>query len=247
MRLKDKETLKNNQNMKNYFIALTLLLTLGANAPAAAQTQKKSQQHELVDTTKQHAGLEAFSDTTDSNDAYEDSIIGASMGRHIDGEWDDEDIHGAVSDIFRSVKADDIAGMFFVITVLIIIFVLSPLVIFGLLLFFIFRNRKQKMKLAEMAMRNGQPIPDQLLNERKSASEDDRDTYKSGMRQVCLGLGLMIFLGLVLGKLGLGIGALVFFIGVGKVVIARKPMNNQDLNNNRNFTSQNHSNNNDYE
>lgn len=227
--------------MKNYLIALTLLLALGASAPAAAQTQKTRQQHELVDSTKQHAGLEAFSDTTDNSDAYEDSIIASSTGKHINIEWDGEDAHGFLSDMFRSMGADDIAGMFFVLCVLFIIFVLSPLVIFGLLLFFIFRNRRQKMKLAQMAMQNGQPIPDQLLNERPSPTEDDQETYKSGMRQLFLGIGLMIFLGIVIGKLGVGIGALVFFMGVGKVLIARKAGNNRDLNN-RNFTSQNPSN-----
>lgn len=221
--------------MKKYLIALTLLLALGTNDPVAAQTQKSRQQHELVDSTKQHAGLEAFSDTTD---AYEDSIIAASTNSHVSVDWDGEDAQEAFGGFMRQLKADDIAGMFFVLAVVLIVFVISPLVIFGLLLFFIFRNRKQKMKLAQMAMQNGQPIPDQLLNERQGTT-DDKYAYQSGMRQLFLGIGLMIFLGFTIGKIGVGIGALVFFIGLGKVIIGRK--SNNDLNG-QYFNSQNQSN-----
>ena len=221
--------------MKKYLIALTLLLALGTNDPVAAQTQKSRQQHELVDSTKQHAGLEAFSDTTD---AYEDSIIAASTNSHVSVDWDGEDAQEAFGGLMRQFKADDIAGMFFVLAVVLIVFVISPLVIFGLLLFFIFRNRKQKMKLAQMAMQNGQPIPDQLLDERQGTT-DDKYAYQSGMRQLFLGIGLMIFLGFTIGKIGVGIGALVFFIGLGKVIIGRK--SNNDLNG-QYFNSQNQSN-----
>ena len=226
--------------MKKYLIALTLLLALGTNDPVAAQTQKSRQQHELVDSTRQHAGLEAFSDTTD---AYEDSIIAASTNSHVSVEWDGEDAQEAFGGFMRQLKADDIAGMFFVLAVVLIVFVISPLVIFGLLLFFIFRNRKQKMKLAQMAMQNGQPIPDQLLNERQGTT-DDKYAYQSGMRQLFLGIGLMIFLGFTIGKIGVGIGALVFFIGLGKVIIGRK--SNNDLNG-QYFNSQNQTNFNNHE
>lgn len=226
--------------MKKYLIALTLLLALGTNDPVAAQTQKSRQQHELVDSTKQHAGLEAFSDTTD---AYEDSIIAASTNSHVSVDWDGEDAQEAFGGFMRQLKADDIAGMFFVLAVVLIVFVISPLVIFGLLLFFIFRNRKQKMKLAQMAMQNGQPIPDQLLNERQGTT-DDKYAYQSGMRQLFLGIGLMIFLGFTVGKIGVGIGALVFFIGLGKVIIGRK--SNNDLNG-QYFNSQNQTNFNNHE
>ena len=69
-----------------------------------------------------------------------------------------------------------------------------------------------------MAVENGQPIPDQLLVE---SNVNDKDSYQSGLRQVFLGIGLMVFLGYSAGEIGFGIGALVFFIGLGKVVIAK--------------------------
>ncbi len=192
-----------------------MLLTLGITVPAMAQAQQKQEQQELVDSTVKDA-LEAFSDTT--MEAVDSAI---SRNINIVDDWDDDEDAGPIFKKFmREVNANGLVGMFFAMMVVLVIFVISPLVIFGLLLYFIFRNRRQKMRLAEMAMQNGQPIPDQLL---KEPDFGDTATYQSGMRQLFLGIGLMIFLGFTAGKIGVGIGALVFFIGLGKVIIARKP------------------------
>lgn len=192
-----------------------MLLTLGITVPAMAQAQQKQEQQELVDSTAKDA-LEAFSDTT--MEAVDSAI---SRNINIVDDWDDDEDAGPIFKKFmREVNANGLVGMFFAMMVVLVIFVISPLVIFGLLLYFIFRNRRQKMRLAEMAMQNGQPIPDQLLRE---PDFGDTATYQSGMRQLFLGIGLMIFLGFTAGKIGVGIGALVFFIGLGKVIIARKP------------------------
>lgn len=192
-----------------------MLLTLGITVPAMAQAQQKQEQQELVDSTAKDA-LEAFSDTT--MEAVDSAI---SRNVNIVDDWDDDEDAGPIFKKFmREVNANGLVGMFFAMMVVLVIFVISPLVIFGLLLYFIFRNRRQKMRLAEMAMQNGQPIPDQLLRE---PDFGDTATYQSGMRQLFLGIGLMIFLGFTAGKIGVGIGALVFFIGLGKVIIARKP------------------------
>lgn len=192
-----------------------MLLTLGITVPAMAQAQQKQEQQELVDSTAKDA-LEAFSDTT--MEAVDSAI---SRNINVVDDWDDDEDAGPIFKKFmREVNANGLVGMFFAMMVVLVIFVISPLVIFGLLLYFIFRNRRQKMRLAEMAMQNGQPIPDQLL---KEPDFGDTATYQSGMRQLFLGIGLMIFLGFTAGKIGVGIGALVFFIGLGKVIIARKP------------------------
>ena len=209
--------------MKKYLIALSILLTLGAGLPAAAQTSQKAEQEELVDSTTKDQ-LEAFSDTTL---AAADSAITRNI--NIVDEWGDEEGRQYLKNLMKDLDSDDLAGMLFVLLIILIIFVISPLVIFGLLLYFIFRNRKQKMRLAEMAMRNGQPIPDQLLHD--NDPDDDAATYQRGMRQLFLGIGLMVFLGFTAGKVGLGIGALVFLIGLGKVMISRKPKANpNDIN-----------------
>jgi hypothetical protein len=62
------------------------------------------------------------------------------------------------------------------------------------------------------------------------------------------GVGLAIFLGIVIGKVGFGIGALVFFIGLGKWFIARQDRQDRnDFMNRQNYNSSNQSNIQDYE
>jgi hypothetical protein len=91
--------------------------------------------------------------------------------------------------------------------------------------YFINKNRKDKMRLAQMAMQQGQPIPDQLLKEQSTFGDEE---YKSGIRQCFVGVGLMIFLWFAAGAVGFGIGALVFCIGLGKVIVAKMTDKKQD-------------------
>ncbi len=46
------------------------------------------------------------------------------------------------------------------------------------------------------------------------------DIWNKGIKQMFLGVGLAFLLWIPLGKLGLAIGALIFFIGCGNVVIS---------------------------
>ena len=117
---------------------------------------------------------------------------------------------------------------------IVVIFLLAPLLIIFVIFYFVNKNRKERYKLAQMAIQNGQPIPDEVLKGNTPNTTEESNDYTAGLRQIFLGIGLAIFLGFVVGKIGFGIGALVFCIGLGKVVIARKSgTNNDPLNNNR--------------
>ena len=142
---------------------------------------------------------------------------------------DDDSFGSMISHAFGDMRGKDIAGMFFVLCVLIILFVLAPVFIIIALFYFINKNRKEKMRLAQMAMQQGQPIPDGLLKD-KEVGYDNND-YQRGMRQCFVGVGLMIFLGFAAGTVGFGIGALVFCIGLGKVFAGKTAQRRQDLDN----------------
>ena len=221
--------------MKKYILSLGLIFALGYIAPSTAQTNHVAQEQELVDSTQKDE-LEAFSDTASTADSSMTSVVNIESD-----DSEDVNVNVNLKQLLKDINEDELAEMVFALLVIMIIFLFSPLAIFGLLLFFIFRNRRQKMKLAQMAIQNGQPIPDQLLNEQ---SPSDAETYKTGMRQLFLGIGLMVFLGLTIGKVGFGIGILVLFIGLGKVVIARKSMNQQNVNQNFNQNNNNQDSNN---
>lgn len=220
--------------MKKCLIAIVMVLTLSMNADAAAQKHRHTPRTAQVDSTKNNRdAIEAFSDTTtvagDSIDAY-------ANGRHVT-VYSDEDVKGVMEQVFGDLTGKDVTGIFIVLGTLFILFVLFPIIIIIAVVYFINRNRKDRLKLAQMAMEKGQPIPDELLKE--EAVQNDSE-YRKGIRQMFTGLGLAIFLGIVIGDLGFGIGALVFCIGLGKWYIARQAGqtgNNSQYNNTSNFNN----------
>ncbi len=208
--------------MKKVLLTMTMLLLLGTNVQVVAQKHRHTPQQELVDSTSKDA-VEAFSDTT---------TVTTPAGA-VDDDWTKEDdaderIEKHLSRIVTSWDSKDALGVLLVLGVLLIIFVLAPVLIIVALFYFINKNRKEKMRLAQMAMQQGQPIPDQLLNEKPIDVDDE---YQKGMRQCFVGVGLMIFLGYAAGEVGFGIGALVFCIGLGKV-FASKTAQKQNIKNN---------------
>ena len=210
-------------------MTLTLLLTLSMGLQAAGQKHRHTPRKEQVDTAGQ-GGIEVFSDTTSSDTATVTRKVTVTTRT---SPWsttsttydvDGDDLESIVGSLFSQMDGRDFAGMLFVLGVLFILFVLAPVLIIIALFYFINKNRKEKMRLAQMAMQQGQPIPDQLLNEK---STDVNDEYQKGMRQCFVGVGLMVFLGFAAGEVGFGIGALVFCIGLGKVFASKTAQNKQ--------------------
>ena len=233
--------------MKKYLIAITMMLALSLNAEAASQKHRHSARTEQVDSTKNNQdAIEAFSDTTsaDSEDAEDDQYI---THRHRTTYTTSSDVKElkevmeGVGGIFGPMLAVGIVAF-------VVIFFLLPLLIIVTIIYFVNKNRKERYKLAQMAIQNGQPIPDDILKNQTSSSMSGND-YQTGVRQMFTGAGLAIFLGLLIGKIGVGIGALVFFIGLGKWYIARQSGNtgNDPLNNNNSNQFNNNSNIRDYE
>lgn len=217
--------------MKQIIIAITMLFTLASTMQVTAQKHRHSANPTAVApasttaTTTSNtpattapagaaadtAGVEAFSDTTsvaDNDSTY--STYGRSNSYSVN-------VSTPVDHILNSVSWNDVAGMFMIVCVVVIIFLLAPLFIIAVVFYFVNKSRKDKLKLAQMAIQNGQPVPEHLIRDTPIAANSN---YRSGITQVFLGVGLMVFLGMLLGKIGFGIGALVFFIGLGKLVLA---------------------------
>ena len=208
-------------------MTLALLLTIAGGIQAAGQ-------EELKDSTSKDA-IELYSDTTattqpatadDDEDCQDDTMV--HNPSPLINQW------------INRLDSNDIAGMLFVLANIFTIFVLAPVFIIIALFYFLHKNRKEKMRLAQMALQQGQPIPNKLLDE---GPADIDDEYQKGMRQCFVGVGLMIFLGYAAGQVGFGIGALVFCIGLGKVFASktarRKPDSKElykdEANNNNNL------------
>ena len=205
--------------MKQLLIAIAMVLSLSMNADAAAQKHRHTPRTEQADSTKNHQNaIEAFSDTTAaSEDAEDDQYISYRRG----ATYSRSDVAEA-KEVLDSVGGLLDSGLIIAIVAIVVIFLIAPLLIIFLIFYFVNRNRRERYKLAQMAMQNGQPIPDDMLKGNQNMAAVDANDYTSGLRQIFLGIGLAIFLGILVGKIGFGIGALVFFIGLGKVVIAKK-------------------------
>ena len=235
--------------MKQYLIAIALMLALSLNAEAASQKHRHTARTEQVDSTKDNQdAIEAFSDTTSSSkeDAEDDQYI---THRHRTTYTTSSDVK-ELKEVMESVGGIFGPMLAVGVVVFLAIFFLLPLLIIFVIIYFVNKNRKERYKLAQMAIQNGQPIPDDILKNQVASTSKSGD-YQTGIRQMFLGVGLAIFLGIVAGKIGFGIGALVFFIGLGKWFIARQngDMGNNDPLNNNNSNNQfnNNSNIRDYE
>jgi len=236
--------------MKTYVIAITMMLALGMTAGATNQKHRHTPRTEQTDSavTAKTAGpdaqggqdaqsapdaIEAYSDTTsaasDTTAAGQDDSADYSMTIG-DRELTDKEFR-ILQTIAEGLGGFIGSGLALVLVILVILFLLLPVIIVIIVFYFINKNRREKYRLAQMALQNGQPIPNEVLNPAPAAPAP-QDDYTTGIRQLCLGLGLMVLLGYTAGKVGLGIGALVFFIGLGKVIIAKTSGNkrNDDIN-----------------
>ena len=218
--------------MKKVLFTMALLLTLTVGVQAAGQKHRHTPQQELADSAVK-GGVVAYSDTTSNDTTVRVSkgqvTVSTPMGTQSwDYDVDDEDVGNVIHRAFSEMRGKDLAGIILVLGVLLIIFVLAPVLIIIALFYFISRNRKEKMRLAQMAVQQGQPIPDQLLDDRQ---QDVDVEYQKGMRQCFVGVGLMVFLGYAAGQVGFGIGALVFCIGLGKVFASKTAQKRNNQNN----------------
>ena len=192
-----------------------MMLALGLNTQAASQKHRHTPRTAQVDSTKNNQdAIEAFSDTTstaDADDAEDDKYI---SHRHRTTYTTSSDVH-ELKEVMEGVGGIFGPMMAVGIVTIVVIFFLLPLLIIIAIFYFVNKNRKERYKLAQMAIQNGQPIPDDILKNQTSSSMSGND-YQTGVRQMFTGVGLAIFLGIIIGKVGIGIGALVFFIGLGK-------------------------------
>lgn len=192
-------------------MALALTLTMGTGAAGA--TTPKNDSVTVVNDTTQTDELEAYSDTTDTAAAVVNPWDSWPDDQE---EWETVNLHSVLGNFDIN---EGLSGMLFVLCVLMVLFVLAPVALIGIILFFAYKSRKQRMRLAEMAMQSGQKIPTDVMGGPMPTNDA---LWNKGIRQVFLGAGLAFLLWIPLGKLGLAIGALILLIGCGNLVIARQ-------------------------
>ncbi len=110
--------------------------------------------------------------------------------------------------------ADHVSGNFVALTSIVCVFGMPVLLIF-FIYYLRHKNRLAKYRLAERALACGQPLPPGFFEENLSPDQRSR-----GIKNMCLGTGLFIFLHALTDEFALAcIGLLVMFTGVGQLLI----------------------------
>ena len=261
IRQTDKERIKKThkdmkKNMFIWVIALLLAANTTASAASAAQQHRHTPRTTVVDDKgKQQASADSAAAAKEASQGETTVAYSDTTSATVDEEWEDDSQPSAYSQYYRHELTDNQAfaeRMFdkisesgkYLVAIIFIIFIGAPLILLLMIFYFINRNRQDKIRLAEMALKHGQPIPgtervvyrDAQPKEETRAPQSkasflqrsdnytyDEDLRAKGIMHIAIGLGLMVcclafwnndFIG--------GIGFLVACFGGGQLFMAKK-------------------------
>ena len=260
IRQTDKERIKKThkdmkKNMFIWVIALLLAANTTASAASAAQQHRHTPRTTVVDDKgKQQASADSAAAAKEASQGETTVAYSDTTSATVDEEWEDDSQPSAYSQYYRHELTDNQAfaeRMFdkisesgkYLVAIIFIIFIGAPLILLLMIFYFINRNRQDKIRLAEMALKHGQPIPgtervvyrDAQPKEETRAPQSkasflqrsdnytyDEDLRAKGIKHIAIGLGLMVcclafwnndFIG--------GIGFLVACFGGGQLFMAK--------------------------
>ena len=227
--------------MKQTFITLLLVLTLGTNTEALAQRHRHTprveavshkakasdRSHKAAAEKAQNGGVEAFSDTTSSADDTVDTAVvdtTYTSGYHVqeddfnDSPWFVKAITGALG----------VGAVIFalLIVVLVFLFLVSPFIIIILVLRYLIRRHNDNVRLAEKAMESGQAVPSgaKIAKHRTYSNEDQ---WQRGIKTASIGLGLIALFWFIGAEQLVGVGVLILCMGAGQMLIGRTSRRNE--------------------
>lgn len=181
-----------------------------ANEAMEAAVKAQALADELVaKADSMEDGIEAFSDTTQA--------IAQTTTNNVDN-WDSDNYDDPFAWLVALTASTGGILLAIFIVLMVLLFILFPFIIFALLLRFIIKRHNDRVTLAEKAMENGQPIPDEIMSIDKQ-SEDYM--WKRGIRNVAIGLGIMVMFWIWNADTLTGIGALIFCYGIGQMIISK--------------------------
>ncbi len=203
--------------MKKTLSLLLAAVAISTAAPSMARHHAASpnatikiQQANNDDGTPAGAtAIVAFSDTTDTDTAGVDTA--AVTTAFITGS---NGVPLAMMEEFSKMMG----GAVIPITVVLLIFFLAPVVIIALLVYYLLKSRRQKIQLAELAMRSGQPLPPDILAE--YGRQRHQALWEKGLTKMFVGIGIVVFALFIDSDFFKGVGFLLAFYGAGQAAIA---------------------------
>ena len=159
------------KNMFIWVIALLLAANTTASAASAAQQHRHTPRTTVVDDKgKQQASADSAAAAKAASQGETTVAYSDTTSATVDEEWEDDSQPSAYSQYYRHELTDNQAfaeRMFdkisesgkYLVAIIFIIFIGAPLILLLMIFYFINRNRQDKIRLAEMALKHGQPIP----------------------------------------------------------------------------------------
>lgn len=220
--------------MKQYLLACLMLLAIGVNGSEARGHHRHHAPVTGVATAADslNQGVEAYSDTTSVASAPADSMAedsGYNAAADDDAYWDDADSDFVVEEIPSWLRnlGGSVGATAIVIVVIfcVLFFILLPVIVVIMVLRHIIKRHNDKVALAEKAVENGQPIPEEQMHANRQSPEY---LWKAGIRHVAMGVGLMVMFAIWGSETLMGIGGLLVCLGVGQLVMAKTSVNSHD-------------------
>jgi len=166
--------------------------------------------------------MQSFGQIPQSTDS--DTLNGTTVVSTIDDPDDywTEEKQMSKGGEFLFNQMEDMTKAALIIPVLGIIMVFGlPILIVALVLYFRHKNKQAKYKLAAEALAAGKEVPKELFEENLASPKQNNETLTKGIQNICLGLGLGVFLWLLTNVAAIAaIGFIIFCKGVGEVIIA---------------------------
>lgn len=200
--------------MKRFILTLTVMLACIAMSVDAAPHHRNHLDNTVVADTA-HTGIEAYSDTASWDAAAAaDSTYYASTP-YMDDDLDD---FGSFVDFCKPLFGMGGIAIAVIVCLLVLLFLAAPLIAIILIVRHLIKQRNDRIALAEKALEQGQPIPSQLCEQ---ALDTNEALWRKGIRNVSIGVGMIVMFYIWSSSMLMGIGALVACYGVGQLVIVR--------------------------
>lgn len=219
--------------MKQYLLALALLLSFNVGEVSASQ-KLSHRRHQPVATQAKHRASSATADSVYSAnanqrgiDAYSDtsSTVNAtdSMAQSVtvyhNGKKMTSDCDSIIQAILNGTLSAGGSLLFLVISFCAFVCLLAPFIAFIFLMKFLINRHNKRIELASKAMEKGMPIPE-LAKPLKSESSEDY--WKRGVKNLSLGIGMAIMFSFMHNaSIFVGCGLMFACYGIGQMVISK--------------------------
>ena len=214
--------------MKKILFSLVAIMLLGSTVPMEAQRHRHTPRATVVDDTKADNGIEAYSDTSSTVQSIDTTAYDATD--------DADDINDSnrfdpsrFSDPFSWFAFLGTSGFVgILLTILLLgvglLFLFMPLIIVLLIMRYMVRRHNDRVRLAEKAMEQGQPISEGEMPLNKKSPDY---LWRRGVRNVSIGAGLALFFWFLGADPLVGIGLLVACLGLGQMFMVRYNYNSK--------------------